>query len=55
MIKPVIKIMDSGVKTRNLFAGSKTPAKLDELVPMAVLSAGNVKARMTGSAVCMPK
>lgn len=52
---PVNAVMRRGVRTCNLFWGSSTPAIEDDDMPMAVRSAGNVRAMTTGRAVCIAK
>ena len=51
----VTNIATKGVSTCNLFCSSSTPETPDGLKVVAVRSPGYVKARMTGSAVCMEK
>lgn len=52
---PVNAVISKGVRTCNLCAGSSTPLTDEDVVPIAVRSAGKVRAMRTGSAVCMAK
>lgn len=52
---PVKAVMTKGVRTCNLFAGSSTPVIEEDVMPIAVRSAGKVKAIRTGRPVCMAK
>lgn len=52
---PVKAVTSKGVKTCNLCPGSSTPFMDEDVIPIAVRSAGNVSAIRTGRAVCMAK
>ncbi len=51
----VTNMVKRGARTRNRLMGSRTPDILDGIILIAVRSAGSVRARMTGRAVCIEK
>lgn len=53
--RPVVNMIARGVRTCVLDDKSNTPDIEEGIRPIAVRSPGKVRARMTGSAVCMEK
>ena len=54
-VRLMAKMVAIGAKTLNLLLSARNPDKLDGVGPKGVLTPGYVRARMAGSAVCIPK